>query len=945
MIVQPLFAPPRRNEYASTMEDAVRQISGGKRISSAADGAASLGISQVITSQAIKANVEARNLNDTISTYQETDGHLSGMSDLLFRMKELTVQARNEGLGDQQVEAIFKEFDQLLIQYSNSQTTAAAASAESVVAWRPPAAQTFGSLVWTAFEADGVIDPGNQPQYLATDGTVTVPGTTYTSGGGYTIGGRYRPLESTATATVTSSGSTAYVGVELRANQAYLFSVDVGVSSFDLLDSNGNVVFSGAGTLAAGVEISQSGTYYLRATKGSAFTNNVFSAYETSPILNTSSGDTVVDAVIAGGHYFWRSVGSELSYTGESIAPGVQGVGLNSTLNTITYSFMNTSAGGATNTGGSYSEYPSGSVIGNSADDQSGRVPFTAAQQQAVRRALDYYSSIIGVTFVEKTDGTAGNLNFANNTQVDSGGYAYYPQSIGGKTYIYMNNTATYTSAGNLVDGQYGWTALIHEIGHALGLKHPGNYNAGGGGTEPPYLPSLMDNRSYSTMSYSNPTGWGGTEASTMGWVDIAALQYLYGVADNPNQTYSFSDADVNTLKTIFSNGNGNTLNFSTTTLDLGVDLRGGSFISIGQDRNNIGVAYGTDIQTVRLGAGDADVYADSTGIDVYRYQGSLTFTGGRGADEIILSDNSTTDLDTSLGALSGYDTFWDYDQSVDKVSSGKLLAMAVSSFNGINSNLMLSHYSAEIRSHSISDDGVITFSIADAYDGAIALGSLADVAVAVEYLQANDLGDNTEVTFTALIDGVENTFLFIQGQSASNSTDYMIRLVAVADGAYETTLDSAGVSAAGQTSTAGTLGEAAMRIQSLNASRMALVGELQSTYDSIRLAFRTNRPALFNRSHGAELGSLVSILERNLNAVTAQRSVIGALSNALEAQISNLRTMFSNLQASNSQIIDTDYASATATLTRGQILNQAFASLANIQTKMNGQMIATLLA
>src|SRR5690606_33915536 len=49
------------------------------------------------------------------------------------------------------------------------------------------------------------------------------------------------------------------------------------------------------------------------------------------------------------------------------------------------------------------------------------------------------------------------------------------------------------------IDGR---SVLVHEIGHALMLKHPGPY----GGSSAPYLPSRFDNNKYTVMSYnSNP--------------------------------------------------------------------------------------------------------------------------------------------------------------------------------------------------------------------------------------------------------------------------------------------------------------------------------------------------------------------------------------------------------------------------------------------------------
>jgi len=54
------------------------------------------------------------------------------------------------------------------------------------------------------------------------------------------------------------------------------------------------------------------------------------------------------------------------------------------------------------------------------------------------------------------------------------------------------------------------------------------------------------------------------------------------------------------------------------------------------------------------------------------------------------------------------------------------------------------------------------------------------------------------------------------------------------------------------------------------------------------------------------------------------QRATLGALQNQLEYSVDNVSTLSANLTAARSQVIDTDYASETASLTKGQILQQA---------------------
>ena len=60
------------------------------------------------------------------------------------------------------------------------------------------------------------------------------------------------------------------------------------------------------------------------------------------------------------------------------------------------------------------------------------------------------------------------------------------------------------------------------------------------------------------------------------------------------------------------------------------------------------------------------------------------------------------------------------------------------------------------------------------------------------------------------------------------------------------------------------------------------------------------------------------------IDALTTQRSLLGAYQNQIEYSVSNLTELSSNLSAARSNLMDTDYASETASLTKGQILQQA---------------------
>ena len=64
------------------------------------------------------------------------------------------------------------------------------------------------------------------------------------------------------------------------------------------------------------------------------------------------------------------------------------------------------------------------------------------------------------------------------------------------------------------------------------------------------------------------------------------------------------------------------------------------------------------------------------------------------------------------------------------------------------------------------------------------------------------------------------------------------------------------------------------------------------------------------------------------LENVSSSRAKLGALQNRLESTINNLSTTSENLSASRSRILDADFASETAQLSRNQIIQQAGVSI-----------------
>lgn len=228
------------------------------------------------------------------------------------------------------------------------------------------------------------------------------------------------------------------------------------------------------------------------------------------------------------------------------------------------------------------------SSAGLNGTDANGFAALNSTQRDRIRDAFEYLSSVIDVQFTET--GSGGDIQFGSNSQASSAGYARYPNE--GSQVFMANNQSSF--AGEWDEGSYGWQTLLHETAHALGLKHPGNYNAGGGGTAGPYLSKSSDNRNNTIMSYNNASNMtqiaysngsfskNVVNAGTFQAYDIEALQYLYGASSTVTaESYSWDDG-LAFSNTLWNPNAGSEINLANQTGLNVVDLRAGKKSSIG---------------------------------------------------------------------------------------------------------------------------------------------------------------------------------------------------------------------------------------------------------------------------------------------------------------------------------------------------------------------------
>ncbi len=291
----------------------------------------------------------------------------------------------------------------------------------------------------------------------------------------------------------------------------------------------------------------------------------------------------------------------------------------------------------------------------------------TTAQATAFKQALQTWSDVANITLVEvpDTNTSYGDIRIAFSQTVakqpDAAAWAYLPDDIGISDPagdVWLNPEITEYSSGS-----YGFSTLIHELGHAFGLKHPFSETP----LNSTQLSNALDTTQYTIMSYTDYEGAGYIfEAAEDGGyyyspinpttpmlLDIQAIQYIYGENSQfhlENNTYQFSNTHGE-LKTIWDAGGIDTFDLSNQTLDMKINLNDGVFSSLGVKQlepngslltatDNIAIAYNTEIENAIGGKGNDIITGNELQNEITGGQGDDIIDGGLGVDTAIYLGN-----------------------------------------------------------------------------------------------------------------------------------------------------------------------------------------------------------------------------------------------------------------------------------------------------------------
>jgi flagellin len=921
--VSSLNAQRQLTHSGAALDQASERLSSGKRINSAADDAAGLSISNRITSQIKGLDQAIRNANDGVSLIQTAEGALDESTNILQRIRELSIQSSNGIYSDADRATLDAEVQQLISELDRISET-------------------------TSFNGQKILDGslGEVSLQVGSEANQTVSFSisamnTQSLGLGSTSsdlsGDRLADLTAL---NATDNTAVTYGDGDILINGQALSAFDGSTDRLqDIVDDvNTNI----NGVTASAYNVIEAGTVGSGVIAADTLTVSVFNAADNSQTDFTFTSSADLDDLVSqintktGG-----LVEASLNDSGALVLSNDTGAGIALSLVSGTLD----------------------SILGISDTntlDQGGDVPSDKTEYAAGATDAALFVGSLALTSDDGSD--ISITKGANGTDTDLANLGFRETSSGQVSGVALDSSAqgTLLAAGDLTIN--GTSIAATTTGQGLQAKVD---NINDVTAETGVVANVKAEQSFSFDESITPVEVTASNAYVApADASFQELHNVSGVAINDASVLAaaanFTATDGITFDVDDNAGAGTTTNVQILTAHTTVDelitdingqlAAGGTNVEAFQDSNNklafratasagdilIDNAGEVDSGTV-INTGDANALL---GFDVEDIAGS----GGSFAGAAVSFSLNGTDIDLSTA---------DDDGSITAVE----IAEAVNAQSGTTG--VTAYVDSEDKLHFAADDAFVladdsngsgfvanldsganlnagTFSTA-ATEGSIKINgfevtgiSLTDIDAAVTTLNAAQA--NTGVT-AALDDNGEIKL-------SSNSS------ITLEVGEYGTDgTDSNGIAVGrvlGVNFTDGVTPDGQLDAQTVNASI-----ELTSVNDGAPISVEVNGngatatglkdlntdlgatvtgSSLSNISVATAAGAQAAIesVDVALETINATRSELGAINNRLDFTVSNLANVSENSSAARSRIVDADFAAETAALSRAQVLSQA---------------------
>lgn len=279
-----------------------------------------------------------------------------------------------------------------------------------------------------------------------------------------------------------------------------------------------------------------------------------------------------------------------------------------------------------------FPDYETGEAVDEPPPSEKYFSRFTAQQRANVRIAFEHMKEFLNLDFVEIADtdtnvfGQRGGIFRFGEYGVPApestaAAFAFFPGTApqSGDSWYNRLNMAT-----DFERGTGSFAILIHELGHAMGLKHPHD----GFGR----LPESVDNELNTVMSYvPSPT----SPASTYMFYDMLQLQRYYGANTSfrsGNDGYLMNTSSIWPETTIWDPSGNDNISWAGSINPSLIDLRQGMRSTFGTTKG-LKIAIGTDIENAVGGNARDVIYGNALKNALTGNGGNDALIGGKGDD------------------------------------------------------------------------------------------------------------------------------------------------------------------------------------------------------------------------------------------------------------------------------------------------------------------------